>query len=57
MIAFNFNKYKIKQGKHTLLGLADTDTFKKYSILVPLKREQGAALYIVYMDNDASSVP
>ena len=33
-----------------LLGLADTDTFKKCSILVPLKHEQSAAFYIVHTD-------
>ena len=51
MIAFTFNKYEIKTRKaRILLGLADTDTFKKYSILVPLKCEQSAAFYIVHTD-------
>ena len=58
----NIESIAIKAGKYThnmiasyfigylLLGLADTDTVKKYSVLVPLKREQSAAFYIVHTD-------
>ena len=47
----NIDSITIKAGKYThniyiLLGLA----VKEYSILVPLKREQSAAFYIVHTD-------